>query len=161
MVTMSTEKAVGRRKPDDDGQAPTSASASISTDNGGDRPRPSAAPAGGPSLTSLAQRREESPNQIVYKKVRSLQGKLFGKFRGERGQLSMFPGLRLKNSHAKKKKKITEKNGFVTATKLGTTNISFFVAATKNFAAATKRFVDRTKHYVVVTKYFCNPCFNK
>jgi len=30
----------------------------------------------------------------------------------------------------------TEKNGFVTATKLGTTNI-FFVAATKNFAAAT------------------------
>jgi len=35
----------------------------------------------------------------------------------------------------------TEKNGFVTATKLGTTNI-FFVAATKNFAAATKRFVD-------------------
>ena len=46
----------------------------------------------------------------------------------------------------------TEKNGFVTATKLGTTNI-FFVAATKNFAAATKRFVDRTKQFVVVTKY--------
>jgi len=41
---------------------------------------------------------------------------------------------------------LTEKNGFVTATKLGTTN-KFFVAATKNFAAATKRFV-------VVTKYF-------
>jgi len=37
----------------------------------------------------------------------------------------------------------TEKNGFITATKLGTTN-NFFVAATKNFAAATKRFVDRT-----------------
>jgi len=37
----------------------------------------------------------------------------------------------------------TGKNGFVTATKLGTTN-NFFVAATKNFAAATKRFVDRT-----------------
>jgi len=37
----------------------------------------------------------------------------------------------------------TEKNGFVTATKLGTTN-KFFVAATKNVAAATKRFVDRT-----------------
>ena len=37
----------------------------------------------------------------------------------------------------------TEKYGFVTATKLGTTN-KFFVAATKNFAAATKRFVDRT-----------------
>jgi len=36
-----------------------------------------------------------------------------------------------------------EKNGFVTATKLGTTN-KFFVAATKNFAATTKRFVDRT-----------------
>jgi len=31
-----------------------------------------------------------------------------------------------------------EKNGFVTATKLGTTN-EFFVASTKNFAAATKR----------------------
>jgi len=36
-----------------------------------------------------------------------------------------------------------KKNGFVTATKLGTNN-NFFVAATKNFAAATKRFVDRT-----------------
>jgi len=54
----------------------------------------------------------------------------------------------------------TEKNGFVTATKLGTTN-KFFVAATKYFAAATKRFVDRTKHFVVVTKYFCYPYFNK
>jgi len=43
------------------------------------------------------------------------------------------------------------KNGFVTATKLGTTD-KIFVAATKNFAAATKRFVDRTKHFVVVTK---------
>ena len=52
------------------------------------------------------------------------------------------------------------KNGFVTATKLGTTNI-FFVAATKNFAAATKCFVDRTKHFVVVTKYFSYPYFNK
>jgi len=52
------------------------------------------------------------------------------------------------------------KKGFVTATKLGTTNI-FFVAATKHFAAATKRFVDRTKHFVVVTKYFCYPYFNK
>jgi len=37
----------------------------------------------------------------------------------------------------------TEKNGFVAATKSGTTN-NVFVAATKNFAAATKRFVDRT-----------------
>jgi len=54
----------------------------------------------------------------------------------------------------------TEKNGFVSATKLRTTNI-FLVAATKNFAAATKRFVDRTKHFVVVTKYFCYPYFNK
>jgi len=45
----------------------------------------------------------------------------------------------------------TEKNGFVTATKLGTTN-EFFVASTTNFAAANKRFVDRTKHFVVVTK---------
>ena len=44
------------------------------------------------------------------------------------------------------------KNGFVTATKLGTTN-EFFVASTRNLAAATKRFVDRTKHFVVVTKY--------
>jgi len=56
----------------------------------------------------------------------------------------------------------TEKNGFVSATKLGTTN-KFFVAATKNFAAATKRFVDKTKtrHIVVVKKYFCYPYFNK
>jgi len=54
---------------------------------------------------------------------------------------------------------ITEKNGFVTATKLGTTN-EFLVASAKNFAAATKRFVDRTKHFVVVTKYFCYPYFN-
>ena len=46
------------------------------------------------------------------------------------------------------------KNGFVTATKLGTTN-KIFVVATKNFAAATKRFVDRIKHFVVVTNYFC------
>jgi len=45
------------------------------------------------------------------------------------------------------------KNGFVTATTLGTTN--------KHFAASTKRFVDRTKHFVVVTKYFCYPYFNK
>jgi len=52
------------------------------------------------------------------------------------------------------------KNGFVKATKIGTTN-KFFVAATKSFAAATKRFVDRTKHFVVVTKYFCYPYFNK
>jgi len=34
----------------------------------------------------------------------------------------------------------TKKKGFVTATKLGTTN-KIFVAATKNFAAATKRLV--------------------
>jgi len=54
----------------------------------------------------------------------------------------------------------TKKNGFVTATKLGTTN-NFFVAATKNFAAVTKCFVDRTKHFVVATKYFCYPYFNK
>jgi len=52
------------------------------------------------------------------------------------------------------------KNGFVTATKLGTTN-KIFVPGTKNFAAATKRFVDRTKHFVVLTKYFCYPYFNK
>jgi len=52
------------------------------------------------------------------------------------------------------------KNGFVTATKSGTTNYSF-VAATKNFAAATKSFVDRAKHFVVVTKHFCYSYFNK
>jgi len=52
------------------------------------------------------------------------------------------------------------KNGFVTATKLGTTN-EFFVASTKNFAAVTERFVDRIKPFVVVTKYFCYPYFNK
>ena len=51
------------------------------------------------------------------------------------------------------------KIGFVTATKLGTTD-KIFVAATKNFAAVTKRFVDRTKNFVVVTKYFY-PYFNK
>jgi len=45
------------------------------------------------------------------------------------------------------------KNGFVTATKLGTTN--------KIFVAATKRFVDRTKRFVVVTKCFRYPYFNK
>jgi len=53
----------------------------------------------------------------------------------------------------------TEKNSFVTATKLGTTS-KIFVAVTKSFAA-TKRFVDRTKHFVVVTKYFCYPYFKK
>jgi len=55
---------------------------------------------------------------------------------------------------------LTEKNGFVTATKFGTTN-NFFVAATKNFAAATKSFGDRTNYFVVVTKYFCYPYFNE
>jgi len=55
---------------------------------------------------------------------------------------------------------MTRKNGFVSATKLGTTN-KFFVALTKNFPAATKRFVHRTKHFVIVTKYFCHPYFNK
>jgi len=54
----------------------------------------------------------------------------------------------------------TEKNGFVTATKLERRN-DFFFSSTKNFAAATKRFVDRTKHFVVITKYFCHPYFNK
>jgi len=62
--------------------------------------------------------------------------------------------------HIVKKNVRTEKKGFVTATKLGTT-INFFVAATKNFAAATKRFVDRRKHFVAATKYFCYPYFNK
>jgi len=52
------------------------------------------------------------------------------------------------------------KNGFVTATKLGTID-KIFVAATKNIAAATKRFIDRTKHFAVVTKCFRYPYFNK
>jgi len=64
------------------------------------------------------------------------------------------------NIVAKANRGNTRKNGFVTATKSGTTN-KFFVASTKKIAAATKRFVDRTKHFVVVTKYFCYPCFNK
>jgi len=51
------------------------------------------------------------------------------------------------------------KNGFVTATKLGTTD-TFFVAAIKNFAAAAKRSVDRTKHFDVA-KCFCYPYFKK
>jgi len=55
--------------------------------------------------------------------------------------------------------KIYTENGFVTATKLGTTD-KIFDAATKNFAAATQRFVDKTKHFVVVTKSFCYPYFN-
>jgi len=57
----------------------------------------------------------------------------FSKFKKKNGYLCLLDG----------------KNGFVTATKLGTTN-EFFVALTKNFAAATKRFVDRTKHLVAV-----------
>jgi len=56
--------------------------------------------------------------------------------------------------------KTSRKNGFVTATKLGTTG-KILVAATKNFAAATKRFIDRTEHFVVVTKCFCYPYFGK
>jgi len=56
--------------------------------------------------------------------------------------------------------KLHGKNGFVTATKLGTTD-KIFVAATKNFATATKRFADRTKHFVVVTKCFCYRYSNK
>jgi len=59
----------------------------------------------------------------------------------------------LKNALYKAELILTAKNGFVTATKLGTTNI-IFVAATKNFAAATKRFVGRTKHFVLVTIFF-------
>jgi len=54
----------------------------------------------------------------------------------------------------------TEKNGFVTATKSGTTK-KYFVAVTKTFVAATKRFVDISKHFAVVTKYFCYPYFNE
>jgi len=46
---------------------------------------------------------------------------------------------------------VHRKNGFVTATKLGTTT-KIFVAPTKNFAAATKRFFNRTEQFVVLTK---------
>jgi len=56
--------------------------------------------------------------------------------------------------------KCTRKKGFVTATKLGTTDKNF-VAATKHFATATKRFVDRTKHFVVVAKWFFYPYFSR
>jgi len=49
--------------------------------------------------------------------------------------------LSLFNLNQKKTGPFTEKNGFATATKLGTTD-KIFVAATKNFSAATKRFVD-------------------
>ena len=59
--------------------------------------------------------------------------------------------LSVKNLHGK--------NGFVTATKLGTTD-KYFVAGTKTFASATKRFVD-SRTIVVVTKCFCYPYFNK
>jgi len=54
------------------------------------------------------------------------------------------------------RKSTRKKCGFVTATKLGTTD-KIFVAATKNFAAATKRFVGRTKHFVVVKNVFVIP----
>ena len=74
--------------------------------------------------------------------------------------LKGIPYLEVLNLFHSEPFKITGKNGFVTAAKLGTTN-NFFVDATKNFAAATKRFVDRTKHFVVVTKYFCYPYFNQ
>jgi len=50
----------------------------------------------------------------------------------------------------------TGKNGFDTATKIGTTD-KLFVAAAKNFAVATKCFVNRTKHFVVVTNFFVIP----
>jgi len=61
---------------------------------------------------------------------------------------------------AQRMNRIHGRNGFVTATKLGTTD-KIFVAATKNLAAATKRFVDRTEHFVVLTKCFCYLYFNK
>ena len=75
------------------------------------------------------------------------------KNKGEVRTMVIFPD-RHTFSHTRKK------NGFVTATKLGTKN-EIFVASTKNFVAATKGFVDRTKHFVIVTKYFCYPYFNK
>ena len=63
----------------------------------------------------------------------------------------MFDQVWVLSSEETSKENLPGKNGFVTATKLATTNI-FFVAATKNFAAAAKRFVDWTKYFVVVTK---------
>jgi len=65
---------------------------------------------------------------------------------------SPFPPVQTNLNHGR--------NGFVKATKLGTTD-KFFVAASKNFATATKRYVDRNKHFVVATKYFCFPYFEK
>jgi len=74
----------------------------------------------------------------------------------ENNEITLFPCFTL----ISKSGIYTERNGFVTATKLGTTN-KFFVAETKNFAAVSKSLVDKTKHFVVVTKYFCYPYFNK
>ena len=105
--------------------------------------------------------------QISYCSVRLSAAKDWRKWRGRQLQRThitrvayaflyvwaLFATLRHSLSSA------TEKNGFVTATKLETTN-NFFVAATRNFAAATKRFVARTKHFVV-TKYFCYPSLKK
>jgi len=90
---------------------------------------------------------------IFLKKVKNINKYFFKKSNEIKRNAAADKEGRL-NSYARKK------NGFVTATKLRTTN-KFFVAATKNFAAATKRFVDRTNHFVVVTKYFCYPYFNK
>jgi len=55
----------------------------------------------------------------------------------------------------------TEKNGFVTATKLGKTNEFFVVSTQKILLQQPNVFVDRTKHFVAVTKYFCYPYFKK
>jgi len=53
----------------------------------------------------------------------------------------------------------TEKNGFVTVTKLGTTN-KFFVAATKNFPQQPNVLLIEPNILLLLTKYFCYPYFD-
>jgi len=52
------------------------------------------------------------------------------------------------------------KNGFVTATKLGTT-INFLLLQPKILLQQPNVLLIETKHFVVVTKYLCYPYFNK
>jgi len=56
-----------------------------------------------------------------------------------------------------RKYSFTEKNSFVTATKLGTTN-KFLLLQPKILLQQPNFFFDRTKHFVV-TKYFCYSLF--
>jgi len=74
------------------------------------------------ALNRIASRRGNIKTNVVY-----LMGSTF-RFRTKYSQ-----------SEAKGTYNLQEKNGFVTATKIGTAN-KIFVAAIKNIAAATKRF---------------------